>query len=231
MKQTRLLSGQSRRAGTAVLCELMNRWARRDPDAALQMGASFKGTLRQYLLNQVALASVEENPRSGLEFVLANPGMMPPFFSKDIPGGQELLPLIQRLPESGAKFHLIKNALKGLPLTEAFRAMGGMSGYSTAFARNSLLRERAKTSLHEVIAFHSEASGGARHAAAHAVGDALVKTDPAAAVEWAKANLSGYLRTDTIKAAAKNLLEEDPAAAAAARVLLPENFGPSPPEK
>ncbi len=91
---------------------------------------------------------------------------------------------------------------------------------------HTLLREAATRSLDEVVAFHSTATGPERHAAARAVGDQLLKNDPAAAATWAQEHCSGNLRTSVLKKAAEHLQSKDPAAAAALRALLPESFRP-----
>jgi hypothetical protein len=103
--------------------------------------------------------------------------------------------------------------------------VGHVPEYSNLHARRSIIRTAAKRSVEEVIAFHRTATGADRYAAAHAVGDVLVTKDPAAAVEWAKENMSGAIRNGIIATAAKALKSTDPAAAAAAEALLPEGFG------
>jgi len=135
-----------------------------------------------------------------------------------------MLPLIQRLPDCSQKHSILTSAVKGLPLSEAITAIGAGSDFATTSAKRIIFRSAASKSVEEVIAFHAEATGPDRYAAADGVGAALITKDPAAAVAWAQENLSGFARTNTIQKAAGNLESKDPAAAEAARALLPESY-------
>jgi len=153
------------------------------------------------------------------------------FFDKELTNGAELLPLIRRLPDCAGKNNLMTKALKTLPFAEAMSALGDVAEYSTAGVRGGILSQAVKKDVEEVIAWHANATGQARNVAAQFIGGALVTKDPAAALEWAKQHLSGSPRTTTIRRAAKALESTDPAAAAAARALLPESFKPKAPWK
>jgi hypothetical protein len=203
---------------------MMSRWAKSQPDAAWNAAEKFTGTLRRGVLSELAHERVSQDPKEGLEFLLSHPGIAPSGSATSLEGRRDLVPLIQQLPDGFGKLQSLKDALKGVPLTEALATVGQAPDFSTTNARRGLLRAAAKTSLDEVIAFHQQATGSDRYAAALAVGDALLLKDPAAAIEWARANLSGSVRNGTINTAAKALQSQDPAAAEAARALLPESF-------
>jgi hypothetical protein len=225
MAESRLMKGTQRERMAAVLANMMARWGEKDPDAAWQSAESLSGNIRQFNLSQLALSRIERDPQAGLEFVLRNPGTVPFSTNKTLEKRRDLLPLIQQLPDSAAKFHALRNSLKEVPVAEALEAIGHSSEYSSMAARGSVLREAAKKSLEEVVAYHGQATGDNRYAAARAISDALLlKKDPAAAVVWARENLSGSYRTAVIKKAAEMLEKSDPAAAEAARALLPQKY-------
>ena len=185
----------------------------------------------RHLLQQLALKRVEHDPKAGLEFVLRHPGTALPHFSKKLENGAALLPLIRQLPDSAGKLHIFTRALSGLPVAEAMAALGDPTENSTENARSGILRNAAKLNVEEVIAWHAQATGRSRYIAAQVIGEVLITKDPAAALEWAKEHLSGFSRMNTIKKAAEALSSKDPAAAEAARALLPESFKPIAPGK
>lgn len=218
--------GSSRRESLAIVLQnMMSSWGKAEPDAAWSAAEKFPGTMRRGVLNQLALDRLSRDPKTGLEFALSHQGILPPVPAGSLNGRRELVPLIQQLPDGAAKFQSLTRALKDVPLTEALTGIGHLPEYSNLHARRSIIRTAAKRSVDEVIAFHRTATGADRYAAAHAVGDVLVTKDPAAAVEWAKENMSGAIRNGIISTAAKALKSTDPAAAAAAEALLPEGFG------
>jgi hypothetical protein len=227
LANSRAIKGSASEQCAAVLTSMMSRWARRQPDDAWNTAEKFPLPLRRFMLSQVALDCIIKDPKEGLEFVLRHPGIVPGVSSESLNGRRDLVPLIQQLPDSATKFHSLRNALKGVPLNEALAAVPHTPEESNTHVRRSLIRDAAKTSTEEVIAFHQQATGVDRYAAAQAVGDALLIKDPAAAVEWARANLSGEMRSAVIRKAAEDLQSKDPAAAEAARALFPESFKPA----
>ena len=215
----------------SVLTVFVSRWGEKDPDAAWSAVTDLPRSLSRFLQAQLALNRIERNPKAGLEFMLSHPGIVVPFFNKELTNGAELLPLIRRLPDCAGKNNLMAKALKGLPLAEAMAALGDVTEYSTASVRGAIFHHAVKKDVEEVIAWHANATGQVRNAAAQFIGGALVTKDPARALDWAKQHLSGNPRTVTIRRAAEALESIDPAAAAAARGLLPESFKPKAPRK
>ena len=151
--------------------------------------------------------------------------MYPEFKSEQ--ARREALPVILSLPGSSRKTGLLHQAIKGLPLTEAMQMLNAHPDGITPMARTAVLNTAAKKSVQEVMAYHDTATGAERYSAARAVGDELLKKDPAAAVTWAQENLSGQTRVGIIRKAAGQMEKKDPAGAEAARALLPESLRPA----
>lgn len=218
------MKGAAREQAAVLLIEVFTRWSETDRDSAWHSAESLHGSLRRFMLGQLAGVLVRRDPRAGLEFILHHPGVAPVsegISSKEAPA---LLDLIQQLPGTATKRHMLVDALKTKPLAEAVTLLGEAGDAVSAIAGRTLLSGAAKKSVEDVIAFHAQALGATRYAAAQSVGRVLITKDPAAAITWAQENLSGFDRSYTIREAAQALQSKDPTAAAAARALLPESF-------
>jgi hypothetical protein len=224
LAHSKAIKGSGREECHMVLTGMMSRWARQQPDDAWNAAEKFPPQLRRFMLSQVALDRVAKDPKEGLEFILRHPGIVPAGPTQSLDGRRDLVPLLQQLPDGFARFQCLKSALKGVPIAEALAAVPHSVEESNTYARRALLSEAAKAAVDDVIAFHQQAAGADRYAAAQVVGQVLVTKDPAAAVEWSRANLSGDMRNAIIRKAAENLQSKNPAAAEAARALLPESF-------
>jgi hypothetical protein len=221
---SKAIRGRHREQCAETLWSVLERWGKKAPDDAWRTVESLPGPLRRLGLWRLAAKRIEADPRAGLEFLKAHPGLTPGFV--DLPkinNAPELLPLIQSLPESACKMQLLRETLQGLPLAEALTHLDATPEYGTVMTRSTLIRRVAQRSLEEAITFHASASGPNRMLAARFISHELLSKAPGAAVTWAQDHLSGSERTATIKRAAENLEASDPAAAAAARALLPEN--------
>jgi hypothetical protein len=221
---SKAMQGRNREQCAEALWSVFEGWGKKSPDDAWRAAESLPGTLRRMGMWKLAGKRIEADPRAGLEFLQAHPGVTPDYVDVDkIKITPDLLPLIQSLPDCPVKMQLLRESLKGLPLAEALEQLEGASDYGTVMTRSSLIRMTAKKSLDDVRAFHATATGPNRARAAQFIGHELLGKDPAAAVTWAQENLYGSERTAVIKKAAENLQSKDPAAAEAARALLPEN--------
>ena len=221
---SKAMQGVHREQCAEALRRVLAGWGKKSPDEAWRGAEALPGTLRRMGLSALAEQRIKTDARAGLEFLKAHPEVIPVFLdASTVKNPQELLPLIQALPDCGAKAQLLRESLKGLPLSEALSHLDASPDYGTLMTRATLIRQAAKRSLEEAVAFHATATGPNRAYAALFIGHELLTKDPAAAVTWAQEHLSGSDRTATIRTAAKNLQSKDPAAAEAARALLPEN--------
>ncbi len=207
-----------------ALTGFMSKWADLDRDKAWRFAETIPGEIRSAVISQLAMDCVVKDPGKGLEFILAHPGVAPPFSPESITGRKDLLPLLQQLPDSMGKIHMMRNALKGAPLSEVVATANNPAGNSSSNLRWILYREAAWSSLEEVMAYHDQATGRERFDSARAVATELLNRDPAAAIEWARANLSGPSLLNIVRGAAGRLKNTDPVAAAAALDTLPENY-------
>jgi hypothetical protein len=225
MAGSQAMEGSQRKRLSDLLVKTISRWSLTDEEAAWKSADMLSGSLRDRVRGQLARERVARDPQKGLAFVLQKRAV-PVFISENVipENSPQLLPAIRQLPDCDAKSKALYRAVAGMPLKEALSELGSPREQATIKAREVVLTMAAKKSLDEVKAFHQQASGSARYAAASAIADALKYTDPAAAVEWARVNLSGPAREQTIQAAVGELKSIDPEKAEAARALLPESY-------
>ncbi len=221
---SKAMQGVHREKCADALWSVLEHMGKQSPDDAWSLAETLPGTLRRMGMGKLVGERIEADPRAGLEFRKAHPSVVPDYVdTAKIRISPELLPLIQSLPDCPVKWQLLRESLKELPLAEALTHLEGDSGYGSVMTRSTLIRQAAKESLDDVMAFHATATGPDRAHAARFISDELLDKDPAAAVTWAQEHLYGSERRATIRKAAENLQSKDPAAAEAARALLPEN--------
>jgi hypothetical protein len=204
------------------LADFASRWGVKDEDAAWKSAAGLPVSLRQPLLHQLVMDRVGRDPKTGLEYALHQPGVAIPYDGSALRGRADLIPLIQQFPESMHRQLALASALAGMPVAGALHALDEMNESTAQRTRTFLLRNATIANLQDVMDYHAQATGRLRDQAGRAIGQALVRKDPARAVQWAQENLSGSIRNDTIRDAFQRLQSKDPAAASAARALLPE---------
>jgi len=225
---SKAMQGVHREKCALALWSVLEHMGKKSPDDAWSLAETLPGTLRRMGLSELMGKRIEADPRAGLEFLKAHPAVTPGFVNTaKIRISPELLPLIQSIPDCPVKWQLLRESLEELPLAEALTHLEGDQGYGVVMTRSSLIRLAVKKSLDDVMAFHATATGPNRAFAAQFISHELLDKDPAAAVTWAQEHLYGSARTATIKRAAENLQAKDPAAAEAARALLPESYRPS----
>lgn len=210
-------------ANLGALSRVIQKLAKTDRDAAWRETERLPAKFRRVFTRAVTLDLLKTDPRRALEAALEHPGSTPGYLRGSPPLNPDLLPLVQRLPDSVAKATMLENIASREPFAEAMRIVSG-PGEADSFARDGLVKDTLENEPDEVIAWVDQAEGNSRYRAAGQVGEYLAAKDPTAALEWAEMHLSGDSRVRVIREAAARLGAVDSAAAERARALLPENF-------
>ena len=201
-------------------------WAKADFDAAFATSRELPYPVGAWLGGVVLETRFATDPTAALKLAVAHSGLRLNWDNTHlIPATPENLDLVRALPPSMGKAAMIKAISADLPPDQAFalvledrhsNPLNGIGKVSQAMYKND--PQAAQT---WVLANpdHPAATQLSRQISNH-----LIMINPAAAVEWAASHLSGSIRTSVLKKAAEALQKTDPAAAEAARALLPEAF-------
>ena len=211
---------------SSLAYDFTQRWAKADFAESFRTCRSLSGFAGAWLGGVVLQTQFDTDPTAALKLAVTHPELRLDWNSTHkIPATPENVDLIRAIPPSIGKAALIEALSAGLTPQQAFalvledrysNPIFGIAKVSQAMVKNDPQASQAWVLANPDHPAATRLAGR--------ISDHLIKTDAAAAVEWAASHLSGANRTNALKKAAEALQKADPAAADAARALLPEAF-------
>lgn len=201
-------------------------WAKTDFATAFRTCSALPSFSGRWLGGAVLETQFATDPTTVLKMAVANPELRLSWGNENkIPATPENVDLVRALPPSMGKFGLIENLATDLPPDQAYALILEDRNSNPGFGLPRIaqaMMQKDPQAAQEWLAAHPD------HPAAtflsRRIADHLINTAPAEAVEWITSQLSGIRRTKALERAAAALQKTDPAAAEAARNLLPGSF-------